>query len=258
MRHPFAVLAALGCLASLPAAPFSKPDPDKAFADQKIYDARGRPWRAAIEDWDGAKHRVATDPAWAAWLKREEAAVGAWMAKRREWVGWVVEDDQSESPLRGELLAYAASPARVSAAQSRYRTGIRATRTLEIKGDTLADTATLESTAQEPQTLGLALHVQGKARLPESFSPAENFAAGRPEPFGQWRDVRGASFRNRAEFDVDYGKVVLHVTLTAPGEFTLWHGDTPDAPPARRESFYLELRAPAKSAAFTTAFSPTN
>jgi hypothetical protein len=49
---------------------------------------------------------------------------------------------------------------------------------------------------------------------------------------------------------------VLHVTVAAPGEFKLWHGSTPDVPPKRRESFYLELAAPAKSATFTTTFAP--
>jgi oligo-alginate lyase len=175
--------------------------------------------------------------------------------ERREWV---VDDSDVESPLRGELLAFTVSPARVSAAQPSYRTGVRASRTLEIKGDALIDTATIASTAGEPQRLALALHLQGKVRLPETFLPAPDFAAGRPEPFAQWRGVRGATFQDRADFDVAYGKVVLHVTLTAPGEFTLWHGDTPDFPPQRRESLYLELAQPAASATFTTVFAPAS
>jgi hypothetical protein len=100
--------------------------------------------------------------------------------------------------------------------------------------------------------------VQGKARLPENFAEDKNFAAGRPEPFKQWRGVRVARCKDRAEFDVDYGKVVMHVVLEAPGEFTLAHGSTPDVPPKRRESFYLELAAPATSATFTTTYSPAS
>jgi hypothetical protein len=101
------------------------------------------------------------------------------------------------------------------------------------------------------------LHVHGKARLPATFVAAESFATGRPEPFARWKDVRGATFHDRAEFEVTFEKdVVLHVTLTAPGEFKLWHGSTPDAPPKRRESFYIELAAPARSATFTTTFAP--
>ena len=178
------------------------------------------------------------------------------LGERREWV---VEHGDPQSPLRGQLLEYSESPARASAAQPRYRADARARRTLEVKGDSLIDTAIIESTAKAPQKLGLALHLQGKVRLAESLLPAKNFADGRPEPFGRWRDVRGASFTDHAEFDVDYGKgVVLHVTLTAPGEFRLWHGSTPDAPPRRRESFYLELSNPATTATFTTTFAPAS
>ncbi len=173
--------------------------------------------------------------------------------ERREWV---VEQGDELSPLRGELLEYSASPARVSAAQPHYQASVSARRRLEIKGDTLVDTVTLADTAKEPPKLGLTLHVQGKARLGGDFSPAADFAAGRPEPFAQWRDVRGATFRDHATFDVDYGGTVLRVTLTAPGEFQLWHGNTPDAPPLRRESFYLELSRPASAATFTTTFAP--
>jgi hypothetical protein len=69
--------------------------------------------------------------------------------------------------------------------------------------------------------------------------------------------VQSASYRDRAEFDVDYGNnVVMRVTLTAPGDFKLWHGSSPDVPPKRRESFYLELASPGTSATFTTTFAP--
>jgi oligo-alginate lyase len=44
------------------------------------------------------------------------------------------------------------------------------------------------------------------------------------------------------------------VEFTLPGEFRIWHASTPDAPPDRREGFYLEtLGAKAK---FTTVISP--
>jgi len=46
----------------------------------------------------------------------------------------------------------------------------------------------------------------------------------------------------------------MHVTLTAPGEFRVWHGSTPDVPPHRRETLLVELTAPASTATFTTTF----
>ncbi len=157
---------------------------------------------------------------------------------------------------RGEVLAYAATPARLSVAQPKYRDDAKAARTLAIEGDTLVDTATVEAT-RGPQRLGLALHVQGKARLPAGFAPDAEFAQGRPNSFAHWRDVRGAGFRDRVEFDVDYGNgVVMRVVVTAPGAFTLWQGSSPDVPPKRRESFYLELAEPAASARFITTIAP--
>jgi oligo-alginate lyase len=169
------------------------------------------------------------------------------LAERREWV---VEHGDPESPMRGQLLGFSIDPARVSAAQPKYRADARAERILSIDGDKLVDHATIESSAGAPQKLGLALHIQGKARLPENFQPDAKFAEGRPEPFGYWRDVAGASFRDRVEFDVDYGEVVLHVIIATPGEFRLWHGNTPDSPPRRRESFYVETTG--TKAIFTT------
>lgn len=173
------------------------------------------------------------------------------LGERREWV---VEHGDPQSPLRGQLLEFSPDPARVGAAQLKYQPGVSAQRALAIKGDTLVDTASVETRAATPQKLGLALHVQGRARLPAAFQPDPDFARGRPEPFGYWRRVSGATFHDRAEFDVDYGQVVLHVTIETPGEFRLWHGDTPDSPPRRRESFYVETSG--RQAVFTTTFSP--
>lgn len=168
----------------------------------------------------------------------------------------LINGEGEGTPNPGELLAYSAAPARVSVAQPKYRDDARADRTVTIEGDTLIDRSSIEST-KGPQRLGMALHVQGKPRLSAAFVTDNNFAQGHPSSFEQWRGVRSATFRDRAEFDVDYGKnIVLHVTVTAPGEFKLSHGSAPDAPPKRRDSFYLELTAPASRASFTTTFAP--
>lgn len=158
-------------------------------------------------------------------------------------------------PQRGELITYSAEPGTVAAAQPNYRDDARARRALHIAGNTLTDTATIES-KKGPQKLGLALHLQGKVALPPSFVADSAFATGRPTSFGYWRNVTVATYRDRAEFDVDYHGTVMHVSLTAPGEFRLWHASTPDVAPKRRESFYLELAAPATTATFVTTWSP--
>lgn len=159
-------------------------------------------------------------------------------------------------PQAGELVAYSAAPASVSVAQPKYRSDARARRSLSIEGDALRDTAIIETTGK-PAQLGLALHLQGRPRLGAAFRPDDDFATGRPEAFRYWRDVRAAVYRDRAEFEVDYGGgVIMRVTLSAPGEFKLWHGSSPDVPPHRRDSFYLELIRPATSATFGTTFEP--
>ena len=158
----------------------------------------------------------------------------------------------------GVLESYSAQPARVAVAQPKYRIDARAGRTLAIEGDTLVDRATVETTTA-PQQLGLALHLQGKVRLPATFQPAKDLTAGRPEPFGFWRGVKSARSEGRIEFDVEYNKgVTLRVTLEASGPFRIWHGSSPDVPPTRRESFYLELEGRARSATFTTTFAPVS
>jgi hypothetical protein len=173
------------------------------------------------------------------------------LAERREWI---VEQPNPVSPTRGELLEFSTEPARVSAAQPSYQKGTRARRTLQIAGEKLTDTAFIETTDGATHRLGLSLHLQGTVRLSDSFAADADFAKMRPEPFGYWRNPRRSTFRDRAEFDVAYGKLVLRVTIDCPGEFTLWHASTPDVPPKRRESFYLETTGTA--ATFITTFAP--
>ena len=89
MLPRFAACFALGAAALAGAEVFPKPEPAKVFAEMKVYDAAGRPWRVAQEDWTAARQRVANDPAWAAWLKNERKAVDGWMAKHRDRTEWV-------------------------------------------------------------------------------------------------------------------------------------------------------------------------
>lgn len=168
----------------------------------------------------------------------------------------LVNGEGQESHHPGELVSFSAQPARVAAAQPQYRSNAKASRELAIDGDTLVDVAQVESVKGSAR-LGLALHVQGRVRLPAGFRPDGEFAAKRPAEFGYWRETAVRAYRDRAEFDVDYGQgVVMRVALAVPGEFKVWHGSAPDAPPRRRDAFYLELAQPARRATFTTTFAP--
>jgi hypothetical protein len=164
----------------------------------------------------------------------------------------LVDGEGQEGIDVGELVSFADD--RVAVAQPRYRKNTLATRTLAIEGERLIDTATVATTGPAPHKLGLALQLQGNVRLPATFTADADFAKDRPTSFTYWRNARVATYRDRAEFDVAYGKTVMHVTLTAPGEFRVWHGSTPDVPPHRRETLLVELTAPASSATFTTTF----
>ena len=69
---------------------FPKPDPEKAFAEYKIWHD-GDVLRAPHEDWDDAKLRVKNDAEWKKWRDRdkERAEVDDWMATRADRVEWV-------------------------------------------------------------------------------------------------------------------------------------------------------------------------
>ena len=154
----------------------------------------------------------------------------------------------------GELLEFSASPPRVAAAHPVYRRDAKAQRTLSIEGGKLVDVAEIESTREKPQKLGLAIHLQGKVHLPNTFHGDKDFAEIRPKPFSYWTDVRRAAYRDQASLEVEYADVTIKVTIATPGEFRVWHGSTPDSPPDRRDGLYVETEG--MSATFTTTFEP--
>jgi hypothetical protein len=168
----------------------------------------------------------------------------------------LVDGEGEIPPQRGELLGYSAEEGRVSAAQPNYRPDAHAERSLKITGNSLVDTATISVKDGSIHKLGLSLHLQGHARLPDSFQLDPDFAKGRPAPFGYWREVTAAAFHDRAQFDVEFEGVVMRVTLAVPGDFKLWHGNTPDSPPRRRDTFYAETSG--ATATFTTTLAPVN
>lgn len=83
----FIVLLVLAC-AVLSAQRFPKPDPERAFAELKIFE-NGTAVRVAREDWAGAKERVRSDAAWAAWLQKTRSATDRWMSVPRDKVEYV-------------------------------------------------------------------------------------------------------------------------------------------------------------------------
>ena len=168
---------------------------------------------------------------------------------------------------RGQLISYA--PAKITAAQDYYRKNARATRTLEINGDTLTDRVTLETTDNHPHTLGLTQQLQGKLKLTPDFKPSAaptlnselgtlNSSAAPTKnrkskskttsapttpatPFDYWRDITAADYTDRATLDIAYSdNLTMRLTIALPGKFRIYHGSTPDIPPRRRETLYIE------------------
>ncbi|MBA3975822.1 MAG: heparinase [Candidatus Solibacter sp.] len=83
-------LTAIFLVLSLPVAAqrFPKPEPDRAFAEMKVYE-NGSAVRAAREDWDGARARVKADAEWAAWLAKSRAETDEWISAPRDKVEYV-------------------------------------------------------------------------------------------------------------------------------------------------------------------------
>ncbi len=161
----------------------------------------------------------------------------------------------------GELIDFSSSPARVSAAHPVYRRDTKAQRELRIEGDKLIDVTQVEVHSDQPQQLGLVLHVQGAVKLPNSFVPDSDFSSGRPPAFGYWKEITSAEYENEVSFDVEYRMITKRISFsvaspTGPATFRVWHGSSPDMPPGRREAFYLETSGTA--ATFTTAFTPVD
>lgn len=86
---------------------FPKSDPDKAFAELKIMQPDGTPYRTAIEDWAGALERIANDPRWKSWIEARETAADQWLARTHDRVGWKAGwNHDFVSPTDGSFLVW--------------------------------------------------------------------------------------------------------------------------------------------------------
>jgi len=133
----------------------------------------------------------------------------------------------------GELLAF--DPARVAARQPAYRENASVERELRITGGALEDRVKVETTDQRPHRIGLALHLQGRVRLPAEFRGDPEF------PLKYWEGARSAEFPNEVVLLADYPGLTLEVRVSAGGPLRVTHALTPDVPPQRRESLYFEI-----------------
>ena len=157
----------------------------------------------------------------------------------------------------GKLLTFDANaPAHVAASQPTYRKQASAERELTINGNQLTDTVKVTATDGQPHELGLLVQLQGAAKLPATFQPDNTMtAAPHPTGFAYWKDVTSASFTDKATFTVAYPDGQnLQIEFDLPGNFIVTHANAPDAPPHRREVFFIHTRG--TNAVFKTVWGP--
>jgi hypothetical protein len=155
----------------------------------------------------------------------------------------VIDRRGQEGWQAGELLSFDAEAGKVSAAQPHYAKNTRATRTLEISGEQLTDVVKVVSTSG---AAGLVLHLQGEIELPAGFSDA---------PCPQfWTSCKSFDAGQSASFLVRFPNRLMRVKLRASAPMKITQGNSPDAPPARRDSLFIETAV--SEASFTTTIRP--
>jgi hypothetical protein len=156
----------------------------------------------------------------------------------------------------GELIGFDAKGSRVAASQVKYRPNAMARRMLSIKGDALVDEVEVRAGStpdgKGEAAIGLPLHLQGKVALTDAFQPDPDFARGRPAGFARWTDVRTATFQKSASLDAEIGGKAFRIAWKAPGTFRLSVASSPDAPPKRRQTVYLEVPGATRAVIETT------
>lgn len=135
----------------------------------------------------------------------------------------------------GKLLQF--TPSSVRARQDNYRPGYAAERSLRIEQGRLIDVVSLESVDTAPRRLGLALHLQGEVELPVAFRPDPSLG------FTAWEHAHSAAFEKEAILKVAIDRRSFRLTVRASSPFRVWWARTPDVPPAKRDSLYIETNA---------------
>lgn len=143
----------------------------------------------------------------------------------------------------GELVSFA--PHRVVARQPRYRPGVSVTRELRIEGAKLIDEVTVATA--EAGRIGVILHLQGRIRRPQGGTDVE-------PPMPYWENARRFEFKRRAALEARFAGRTVRVTVATAGPFALILAQSPDMPPDKRDSLYVETDA--AHATFRTTIEP--
>ncbi len=148
----------------------------------------------------------------------------------------------------GEAIEWNPKAGRMAAAQPSYREDIACERRIEITGNRLKDRVVVRAKDGKPRAIGLLLHLQGHVTAPESWEAVES-----PVPYGS--QARRGELSESVEFPVRFQDRPFRVRISAPGEYTVYHLVTPDAPPRERETLYFVVNSKA-SAEFSIEIEP--
>ncbi|AHF93408.1 heparinase [Opitutaceae bacterium TAV5] len=217
---------------------FPKPDPEKAFASLglKILQPDGSVYRMPLEDWAGARQRVADDPEWAKWIAEKRATVDAWMARhrdRREWVGGRGHD--FVSPRDGSFLVWTPDIPGEEAPKLRSRTGHDVEITPKIMGGWVDKFRKqhMEMIAEAARFYRLTDDVRYAAWVASQLDfYADGFAA------GAWPVAKGHTGRLGV---MPFNDGVMLTRLTEAARLVF---DSPEAPAARRQAWLKKLFLP--------------
>jgi hypothetical protein len=157
----------------------------------------------------------------------------------------LVERQGQERWRPGEIVSF--GPDRLVATQPDYRADASASRDLRIEGKKLIDTVKVTTGAGEPRRIGLVLHLQGEVVL-----PPESEAVEAPLPY--WSDTKQIDSIDTVTVPVRFGPMTLNVIIETRGPFTVTFGRSPDMPPGKRHSIYVETTG--TSAEFRTTIRP--
>jgi hypothetical protein len=157
----------------------------------------------------------------------------------------LIERQGQERWQPGELVSFA--PDRLVVTQPAYQRGAQVSRDLRIDGAKLVDTVKIMTGGAEPKRLGLVLHLQG-----EIVAPLNSEAVDSPLPY--WENTKRMDSIDSMTVPVRFGSLTLNVTIATEGPFTVTFGRSPDMPPGKRHSIYVETTG--SSAEFRTTIGP--
>lgn len=158
---------------------------------------------------------------------------------------------------KGNLINFDPAKA-VEAEQPAYRRNVSARRRLEIHGEALEDTVTVNVATQKPSgpSVGIVLNLNCDLS-PSSRNVGIASVMGLPESggFEFWKDVRFYESNDSQAYGIKCAGKAFRLTFNLPGQFQIYVGRAPNVGGGERTAFYLVQRN--NTAVIRTRIEPT-